>query len=112
MLSNPNGRLDLPRFRGEVSVWDQGSGFGGNVSSLSCFLGPSFGSAGSIFSSRPARRKPLRAGAVKVGRRADLASHCDISRPDLDRPEHGGRMVCAGIRAPSTCCRSNSTGDR
>ena len=46
---------DLPRFRGEVSVWDQGSGFGGNVSSFSCFLGPSFGSAESIFSSRPAR---------------------------------------------------------
>ena len=42
--------MDLPRFRGEVSVWDQVSGFGGNVSSFSCFLGPSFGSAESIFS--------------------------------------------------------------
>ena len=53
--------MDLPRFRGEVSVWDQGSGFGGNVSSFSCFLGPSFGSAESIFSSRPARTWSRRA---------------------------------------------------
>jgi len=42
--------VDLPRFRGEVSIWDQGSGFGGNVSSFYCFLGPSFGSAENIFS--------------------------------------------------------------
>src|SRR5450755_3230928 len=54
-------QLDLPRFRGEVSVWDQGSGFGGNVSSFCCFLGPSFGSAESIFSSRPARTWSRRA---------------------------------------------------
>jgi hypothetical protein len=44
--------LDLPRFRGEVRSWDQGSWFDCIVSSS---LGQSFGSAESIFSSRPAR---------------------------------------------------------
>src|SRR5271169_1464415 len=44
--------LDLPRFRGEVRSWDQGTWFDCIVSSS---LGQSFGSAESIFSSRPAR---------------------------------------------------------
>jgi hypothetical protein len=44
--------LDLPRFRGEVRSWDQGTWFDCIVSSS---LGRSFGSAESIFSSRPAR---------------------------------------------------------
>jgi hypothetical protein len=40
---------------------------------------------------------PARAGAVKVGRRTGVDTRSDISRPHLDRPEHGGRMVCTEI---------------
>ena len=50
-------------------------------------------------SSVPARTSgaPARAGAVKIGRCADLNTCGDISRLHLDCPEHGGRLVCAGI---------------
>ena len=41
--------------------------------------------------------EPSRAGAVKIGRCADLNSCCEISRPHLDGPEHGGIVVCVGI---------------
>src|SRR5271169_4016450 len=44
--------MGLPRFRGEVRSWDQGTWFDCIVSSS---LGQSFGSSESIFSSRPAR---------------------------------------------------------
>src|ERR1022692_4166620 len=44
-------KLDLPRFRGEMRSWDQGIWVDGILSSS---LGRSFGSAESIFSSRPA----------------------------------------------------------
>ena len=62
------GKLDLPRFRGEVRSWDQGTWFDCIVSSS---LGQSFGSAESIFSSWPMPRPSCRV-AVKDSRRADF----------------------------------------
>ena len=44
--------------------------------------------------------KPTRAGAVKAGRRSALASRCIVSRPRLDRPEHGGTLVVVGMTRP------------
>ena len=35
--------------------------------------------------------------SVKDGRHAGGAACCDVSASLLDGPEHGGRMVCAGI---------------
>ena len=57
-----------------------------------------FGPSGAR-SSVPARTSgaPARAGAVKIGRRGDGDTYCDISRLHLDGPEHGGRLMCAGI---------------
>ena len=40
---------------------------------------------------------PPRAGAVKDGRRCDLAVWYAISRPRLDGTEPGGMMRCVGI---------------
>jgi hypothetical protein len=44
--------------------------------------------------------KPARAGTVKAGRRSALASCSIISRPRLDRPEHGGTLVVVGMTRP------------
>jgi hypothetical protein len=44
--------------------------------------------------------KPARAGAVKAGRRSVLASRSIVSRPRLDRPEHGGLLVVVGMTRP------------
>jgi hypothetical protein len=44
--------------------------------------------------------KPARAGAVKAGRRSALASRSVVSRPRLDRPEHGGTLVLVGMTRP------------
>jgi hypothetical protein len=44
--------------------------------------------------------KPARAAAVKVGRRSALASRSIVSRPCLDRPEHGGTLVVVGMTRP------------
>ena len=61
--------------------------------------------------------RPARAGAVKVGRRSGLAVRSVVSRPRLDRPEHGGTLVVVGttirgelaighgIIAPQPCIR-------
>jgi hypothetical protein len=46
-------------------------------------------------SSRPAAADAPRAGAVKAGRRAGLASRFDAARPRLDRPEHGSEDYAA-----------------
>ena len=35
-------------------------------------------------------REPTRAGAVKVGRHCGIATSINVSRPDLDGPEHDG----------------------
>jgi hypothetical protein len=40
--------------------------------------------------------RPTRTGAVKVGRRSALAARSVVSRPRLDRPEHGGTLVVVG----------------
>ena len=92
----PGVDLGLPRFRGEVRSWDQGIWLDGIVSSS---LGRSFGSAESIFSSRPApcqgRRveRPSRtAGTLAV-------QHCDVFRPLLDGREHDGMLVCTGFES-------------
>jgi len=45
-------------------------------------------------------RRPARAGAVKVGRRSGLAARSAVSRPCLDSPEHGGRLVVVGMTRP------------
>src|SRR6266436_3707227 len=44
--------------------------------------------------------KPARAGAVRAGRRSALASRSIVSRPRLDRPEHGGTLVVVGMTRP------------
>src|SRR5271166_5723217 len=44
--------------------------------------------------------RPTRTGAVKVGRRSALAARSVVSRPRLDRPEHGGtRWLWSGRRS-------------
>jgi hypothetical protein len=40
------------------------------------------------------------AGTVKAGRRSALASRSIVSRPRLDRPEHGGTLVVVGMTDP------------
>src|SRR5258708_34148633 len=54
--------------------------------------------------------KPARAGAVKAGRRSALASPSFVSRPRLDRPEHGGTLVVVGMTRPRGA-RSRGTRD-
>ena len=44
--------------------------------------------------------KPARAGTVKAGRRSALALRSIVSRPRLDRPEHGGTLVVVGATRP------------
>src|SRR6267143_941561 len=39
--------------------------------------------------------RPTRTGPVKVGRRSALAARSVVSRPRLDRPEHGGHAGCS-----------------
>jgi hypothetical protein len=41
-------------------------------------------------------RDAPRAGPVKVGRRACLASRASVARPRLDRPKHGARIKRVG----------------
>src|SRR5262245_66004373 len=38
--------------------------------------------------------RPTRTGPVKVGRRSALAARSVVSRPRLDRHEHGGHAGC------------------
>ena len=40
--------------------------------------------------------RPTRTGPVKVGRRSSLAARSVVSRPRLDRHEHGGRLLAIG----------------
>jgi hypothetical protein len=42
----------------------------------------------------------VRAGTVKVGRRFSAASRSIVSRPRLDRPEHGRMRVVVGMTRP------------
>ena len=49
-----------------------------------------------VSSPRPTYRTLSRAGAVKVGRRANLATRSIIARPHLDSSEHGGTLVWSG----------------
>jgi hypothetical protein len=44
----------------------------------------------------PFLRPDPQVGAVKVGRRSALAARSVVSRPRLDRPEHGGTVVVVG----------------
>src|SRR5882762_4408419 len=39
--------------------------------------------------------RPTRTGPVKVGRRSALAARSVVSRPRLDRHEHGGHAGCS-----------------
>jgi hypothetical protein len=41
--------------------------------------------------------KPARAGAVKVGRRPNLAAYSDLARPHLDSFEHDGTLCAVGM---------------
>src|SRR6266436_5520429 len=51
--------------------------------------------------------RPTRAGSVKAGRRRVLAARSVVSRPRLDRPEHGGTLVVVGMTRPRGArCRS------
>jgi len=54
-------------------------------------------------SSRPAAADAPRAGAVKAGRRAGLASRFDAARPRLDGPEHGARITLHGTPSYRSC---------
>jgi hypothetical protein len=61
--------------------------------------------------------KSARAGAVKVGRRPNLAAYCGLARPHLDSFEHDGPLDAVGttirgelavgarIIAPQPCIR-------
>src|SRR5216683_365369 len=50
----------------------------------------------SVSSPRPTHvLRPTRTGPVKVGRRSALAARSVVSRPRLDRPEHGGTTGCS-----------------
>ena len=71
--------------------------------SLSFFV-PFFGltRAASILPSRPQSFRPSRAGAVKVGRRANLTPRSILARPHLDGGEHGGNLPAIG---PKRCLR-------
>src|SRR6266404_8598640 len=46
----------------------------------------------SVSSSRPAHRWPMRAEAVKIGRRTNLAACFALARPYLDGFEHDGTL--------------------
>src|SRR6516165_10886604 len=41
-----------------------------------------------------------RTGAVKADRRSALAARSVVSRPRLDRPEHGGRLAVVRMTRP------------
>src|SRR5882762_9327786 len=50
----------------------------------------------SRFFARPTHvLRPTRTGPVKGGRRSALAARSVVSRPRLDRPEHGGHAGCS-----------------
>ena len=51
-------------------------------------------------------REPTRAGAVKVGRRADLGPNTNVCRPYLDRSEHDGTLEVVGMTMSrgARCC--------
>src|SRR5262249_17018912 len=54
--------------------------------------------------------RPARAGAVKAGRRSTLATCSVVSRPRLDRPEHGGTLDVVGMTRPrGVRCRARET---
>src|SRR5262249_10573945 len=53
-----------------------------------------------VSSPRPTLLGLPRTGAVKAGRRSALAVRSVVSRPRLDRPEHGGRLVVVGMTRP------------
>jgi hypothetical protein len=62
-----------------------------------------------ILSSRPA---PLMAAARRVGQgwpSPSRLTRVGISRPLLDRPEHGGRLGRVGINPPEETCTTNIT---
>ena len=42
-------------------------------------------------------RAPSSGGAVTVGRQVDVAAATGASRPHLDGPEYGGRIVRIGV---------------
>ena len=50
-----------------------------------------------VSSSRPASLTSSRAGAVKVGRRANLAACSELARPYLDSFEHDGTLGAIGM---------------
>ena len=55
-----------------------------------------FDSESRFFAPTRTFRRPARAGAVKADRRSALTSRSIVSRPSLDRPEHGGTLVVSG----------------
>ena len=55
-----------------------------------------FDSESRFFAPTRTFRRPARAGAIKAGRRSALTSRSIVSRPSLDRPEHGGTLVVSG----------------
>ena len=72
--------------------------------------GPFFCSTSPKAFFRPDRNAmtPARAGAVKVGRRSDLATVSAASRPHLDGSEHGGRIDRSGLRTPCSLSQRGS----
>jgi hypothetical protein len=75
------GTLDLPRFGGRLRFWIHGIWFDGILSS---FSGPSFGSAESIFPSRPARSR---------GCRVERQSRTAVLPALQSSPSLGGRSL-------------------
>src|SRR5258708_6125932 len=62
------------------------------------FASPLFLPGGRSFVPTCGCRGAPRAGTVKVGRRACLASRASVARPRLDGPEHGARIKRVGTR--------------
>jgi hypothetical protein len=96
------GKTDPPS-RLILSQTSAGNRLQDYVIDRSLILCSSFVRAGeAVPSSRPALVPRRRAqGAVKAGRRADLASCCGVARPRLDGFEHGATLKLAGATSHS-----------
>ncbi len=82
---------------------------------LSCFFLPVslFDLEARFFAPTHSSWRPSRTGAVKVGRRSDLATHSAVSRPCLESPEHGGTLDMIGMTRPRGArCRGTRTSRR
>ena len=77
-----------------------------HYSSLTVFIPVSlFGLKARFFAPAHASGSPTRAGAVKIGRRSDIASFSAAARPHLYGVEHAGMLVGSGRCSRGARCR-------